>query len=153
MNNMSFYEDDDDYYCRTYTTARKVKKIANDPTKHYPNKDEATELRKIMASTGLSEEEIRADKKYRKQLSDAQKRGEKAKHTPQEKWCHLIAKKACRTTGLPREHPETIKVLNELLLEAKNGGGWYGRRHVWIWSPMPTTAQKVFEYCKEYAKR
>lgn len=150
---MAYFDDDDDYYGRTYTTARKVKKIANDPTKHYPNKDEARELRKIMASTGLSEKEIREDKKYRKLLSEAQKSGEKPKHTPQQKWCYMIAKKACKTTGLPREHPETIKVLNELLREANGGGGYYGRygrRSVWLWSPMPTTAQKVFEYCKNY---
>lgn len=152
---MSLYYDDFDYDddCqnnRTYTTARKAAKIANDPTKHYPNKDEAQALRKIMSSTGLSEKEVRADKKYRKQLSEAQKSGEKSKHTPQEKWCYMIARKACKTTGLPREHPETIKILNELLVEANKRGGYYGR--TWIWESMPTTVEKVFRYCKLYAK-
>jgi hypothetical protein len=111
------YFDDDDYFFLTIS-GKKASKIRNDSSKHYPNKDEASELRRIMSSTGLTEGEIRKDKKYRKMLSDAQDSGQKSKHTPQEKWCYMIAKKACRMTGLPREHPETIKILNELLTEA-----------------------------------
>ena len=150
----NYFNDDDDYYNTPPTVdGKKVSKIRNDSSKHYPNKDEAKELRRIMKSTGLSEEEIRKVKKYCIQLSDAQKSGQKSKHTPEEKWCHMIAKKACRITGLPREHPETIRVLNGLLQEASKGGGYYGRSRTWMWSPMPTTAQKVFEYCKRYTKK
>ena len=102
----------DEYYgAISIAGGKKAEKIRKDNTKHYPNKDETKELRKIMRSTGLSEKEVREDKKYRKMLSDAQKSGQKSKHTLQEKWCYMIAKKACRITGLPREHPETIKAL------------------------------------------
>lgn len=150
---MSIYTEKltDEYYgAVSIAGGKKAEKIRKDNTKHYPNKDEAKELRKIMRSTGLSEKEVREDKKYRKMLSDAQKSGQKSKHTLQEKWCYMIAKKACRTTGLPREHPETIKALNELLVDASKGGGYYGRSRTWLWSKMPTTAQKVFVYCKQY---
>lgn len=42
---------------------------------HAPNKDEAKALRRIMAQTGLTEEQVRAHKKYRIELSNAQKVG------------------------------------------------------------------------------
>ena len=47
------YYDDDDYYRPQplIVNGKKAEKIRNDSTKHYPNKDEARELRKIMAST------------------------------------------------------------------------------------------------------
>ena len=138
---------------RSIVNGKKAEKIRKNPTKHYPNKAESTELRKIMSSTGLSEEEIRKDKKYRIRLSEAQKSSQKSKYTPQEKWCFMIAKKACRTTGLPREHPETIKILNELLQESSKRRGHFGRSRAWRYILMPTTAQKVFEYCKQYAKK
>jgi len=115
---MGFYDEDEYYYSdnsRTRTNTRKAAKIANDPTKHYPNKDEAQELRKIMSSTGLSEEEVRADKKYRKMLSEAQKDGQKAKRTETERTFQKLIKQACRKTGLVPEHPDTIKALQEIL--------------------------------------
>jgi hypothetical protein len=116
-NNMSFYDDDEDYYSpdRKYVSAHKAGKIANDPTKHYPNKDEAQELRKIMASTGLTEEEVRQDKKYRKMLSEAQKQGEVAKRSALTKWYHRMIKKACQQTQLAPQHPQTIEALQKIL--------------------------------------
>lgn len=99
---------------------RKGAKIAYDSTKHYPNKNEATALRKIMADTGLSEEEVRADSKYKKVLSEASKRGNKAKRTDIEKAYHTLIKKACKRTGLVPEHPETLKVLDEILENEKH---------------------------------
>jgi hypothetical protein len=42
---------------------------------HAPNKDEAKALRRIMAQTGLTEEQVRSHKKYRIELSNAQKHG------------------------------------------------------------------------------
>lgn len=110
-----FDYDDDCQESRIYTTARKEAKIANDSTKHYPNKDEAQELRKIMSSNGLTEEEVRAVKKYRKQLSDAQKSGQKPKRTETERTFQKLIKQACKKTGLVPEHPDTIKVLQEIL--------------------------------------
>jgi hypothetical protein len=113
--NYDFDYDDDCQESRTYTTVRKAAKIANDPTKHYPNKDEAQALRKIMSSTGLSEEEVRADKKYRIELSEAQKLGQKPKRTETERTFQRLIKHACKKTGLVPEHPETLKALQEIL--------------------------------------
>jgi len=118
---MSIYTErlTDDYYDSvSIAGSKKAEKIRKDPSKHYPNKDEAQELRKIMASTGLSEEEVRQDKKYRKMLSDAQKAGQKAKRGVATKWYQLQIKKACRQTKLAPQHPETLKALDEILKDA-----------------------------------
>ena len=40
---------------------------------HYANKKEAKTLRRIMSQTGLTESEVRAIKKYRIMLSEAQR--------------------------------------------------------------------------------
>ena len=122
------YFDDDDYYHPQplIVNGKKAEKIRNDSTKHYPNKDEAQELRKIMASTGLSEEEVRQDKKYRKMLSDAQKAGQKAKRTETERFYHKLIKEACKKTGLAPQHPDTLKALDEIIKE-RQGRSW-GRR-------------------------
>ena len=92
----------------------KLAKIANDPTKHYPNKNESTLLRKIKSKTGLSEEEIRDIKKYRKMLADASKSSEKSELSASEKYYRNCIKDACKKTGLVPQHPETLKVLEEI---------------------------------------
>jgi hypothetical protein len=107
--------EEEDYYNGSYVSGRKAGKIAHDPTKHYPNKDEAKVLRQLKVKTGLSEEEIRANKDYRKMLSTAQKKGEKAKRDSETKKYQWLIKVACRETKLAKEHPETIKALQELL--------------------------------------
>lgn len=125
----------------------KGRKIANDPTKHYPNKDEAHLLRKIMAKTGLTEKEIRADKQYRIQLSKAQKQGRKAKPLTNEitKWYQDLIKDACRRTGLVPQHPETLKVIDEIIKE-RSGQSW-GKR--WFLHQHITSAEQIV---KLYAK-
>ena len=142
---MGFYEDDEDYYGRTYTTARKAGKIANDPTKHYPNKDEAQELRKIMASTGLSEEEVRQDKKYRKMLSDAQKAGQKAKRTEIERFYQKLIKEACKITGFAPQHPDTLDAL-DIIIKEREGRSW-GRRF-FLHQNLKTAKEVVKQYAK-----
>ena len=144
---MGFYEDDEDYYdnSRNYVNTRKAGKIANDPSKHYPNKDEAQELRKIMASTGLSEKEVRADKKYRKMLSDAQKVGQKAKRTEVEKFYQDLIKEACKKTGFAPQHPDTLKALQEVI-EYRKGRSW-GRRFF-----LMQNIQSAEKIVKQYAK-
>jgi len=140
-----FDYDDDCQDSRTYTTARKVKKIANDPTKHYPNKDEAQELRKIMSSTGLNEEEVRADKKYRKQLSEAQKAGQKAKRTEAENFYHKIIKEACKITGLAPQHPDTLDAL-DIIIKEREGRSW-GRRF-FLYHNLKSAKTIVKQYAK-----
>jgi hypothetical protein len=143
---MEFYDYDDDCQeSRTYTTERKRKKILNDPTKHYPNKDEAQELRKIMASTGLSEEQVRQDPKYRKQLSDAQKAGQKAKQTETEKFYKKLIKEACKITGFAPQHPDTLTAL-DIIIKERQGRSW-GRRF-FLGQNLKSAATVVKQYAK-----
>ena len=137
--------DDDCQNSRTYTTARKVKKIANDPTKHYPNKDEAAELRKIMSSTGLTEEEVRQDPKYRKQLSEAQKQGQKRKRSDDEKFYQDLIKEACKITGFAPQHPDTLTAL-DIIIKERQGRSW-GRRF-FLGQNLKSAATVVKQYAK-----
>jgi hypothetical protein len=124
---------------------KKAEKIRHNLTKHYPNKDEARELRKIMACTGLSEEEVRQDKKYRKMLSEAQDSGQKAKRTELERFYQKLIKEACRKTKLVPQHPETLKALDEIIKE-RSGRSW-GRQ--WFFYQHLTTGKNIVKY---YAK-
>ena len=45
--------------------------IDNEPSRHYPGKEEAKLLRKLKLQTLTIEEEIRSHKKYRKMLADS----------------------------------------------------------------------------------
>ena len=94
---------------------RKAAKIAYDPSKHYPNKDEAHLLRRLMSETGMTEEQLRADVKYRRMLSEAAKSGRIRKRNQMEKFYQNLIKKACRRSKQAPQHPETIKELEELL--------------------------------------
>jgi hypothetical protein len=150
--NMSTYtEKRPDYYGEDSDTgfivnSKKANKIRKDLTKHYPNKDEAQELRKIMASTGLSEEEVRQDKKYRKMLSDAQKAGQKAKRTEIERFYQKLIKEACKETGLTPQHPETLKALDEII-KGRQGRNW-GRRF-FLSQNLKTAVAVVKQYAKK----
>ncbi len=124
------------------TGGKKAEKIRKDPTKHYPNKDEASLLRKIMASTGLTEEEIRQDPKYRKQLSEAQKAGQKAKRTETERFYQKLIKEACKITGFAPQHPETLAVL-DLIIKERSGRSW-GRRFFLYQVPSAKTVVKQY---------
>ena len=112
-----YYDDDIDNYWSSPKTPNGLKgrKIAYDSSKHYPNSDEAQVLRRIMSETGLSEEEVRADVKYRKMLAEARLAGQKQKRDRVEKYYHSVIKKACRQTGLAKEHPETLKIIAQIL--------------------------------------
>lgn len=107
--------------------SKKGKKLKLGATGHIPNKDEARVLRKIMATTGLTEEEVRQVKKYRTMLSEAQKEGQKRKRNSEIKRAENLIKTACRVTGLVPQHPETIKVLQEIIdkrTRSSFGGFW-----------------------------
>ena len=131
-----FMDGDEEYYNpQPAISSRKTMKILSDPTKHYPNKNESQELRKIMSSTGLNEKEVRQDPKYRKQLSDAQKAGQKRKRSEATKWYQMQIRKACRQTKLVPQHPETLKVLAELLKDAnprwlRHSAWMFGGSHI-----------------------
>ena len=74
--------------------------------------------KKIIMKTEISILEITAsgaDKKYRKMLSEAQNAGQVPKRSKAEKWYLSKIKQACNITGFASQHPETIKVLDEIL--------------------------------------
>jgi len=122
------------------TRSKKAPKIIHDDTKHYPNKNEAALLRKLKNETGLSEEEIRNIKKYNVMLSEAQKTGERGKRTKVERYYRDIIKLATKKTGLAKEHPETIKVLDEMLNELRN------RRKPWYIYSNNYSAKTIIQY-------
>jgi len=95
------------------------------PGVHVPNKKEAKVLRKIMSETGLSEEEVRSHKKYRVQLSDAQK--EKGDKTKYQRECIRILKTVTRELKLPKEHPDVKNMYLEKIDERRKSGfgSWY----------------------------
>jgi len=100
-------------------------KIERDSSKHYPNKNEGKLLRKIMSETGMTEEEVRSFKTYRKQLSEAQqKRGTKS--FEEQIFCKIL-KETCRKLKLPKEHPDIGKKVDKLLEKRKS---WYS---LWGW--------------------
>lgn len=70
---------------------------------HAPMKKESQLLRRLMAETGLTEEELREHKKYRVQLSEAQK--EKGTKTAEDRFCIRLVKRITRELKLPKEHP------------------------------------------------
>jgi hypothetical protein len=130
---------ENDYYS---TFSKKSSRIKRDNTKHYPNANEAHVLRQIMSRTGLSEEEVRQHPAYRKMLSEAQKEGQKAKRTDEEKFYQKLIKEACKKTGLAPQHPETLKILDEIIKE-RSGRSW-GRRFFLFQVPSAKTVVKNY---------
>jgi hypothetical protein len=122
--------------------SKKGRKIAYNPLKHISNKDEAKALRRIMSRTGMSEEQIRLHPKFRKELSEIQKDGQIAKKSETEKFYQELIKEACKKTGLVPQHPDTLKVLNEIIKE-RSGRSWGKRfftyRHL-------STAESIVKY-------
>jgi hypothetical protein len=130
-------------YTEYYTGSKKTAKILKDPTKHYPNGDEAKALRHIMSSTGLSEEEVRQDKTHRKTLAAAQKQGQKRKRSNVEKFYQDLIKRACKKTGLVPQHPDTIKALDEIIKDRSNNW-FYSSRYFLRGTPKAETVVKQY---------
>mgnify|MGYP000096937774 CR=1 FL=1 len=99
---------------------------------HVMNKNESTALRKLKKQTGLTEEELRKEKKYRKVLSEAQK--EKGKKNYFDRLVINIVKKVTKETKLPVQHPEFKEKLNEELNRRKH---WYSRGSSLLYSTSP----------------
>lgn len=89
---------------------------------HQMNKNEAKMLRKLSSETGLSENELRQIKKYRKMLSEAQDEGETSTKTLQERYVNRLMKRVTKELKLAKEHPTVIARFKELLQEKKNSG-------------------------------
>ncbi len=122
------FEDEYEHEIRHIRRGKKWEKIKYDPSKHYPNKHEAECLRRIMATSGLTKDEVRANATYRTELANASKEGVKAKRSATVKWCQDMIKYACKQTGLVPQHPETIKVLDEILSRVHKTPWWLGAK-------------------------
>jgi len=92
--------------------------------KHIPNKAEGKLLRKLMAQTGMAEEEIRSEKKYRKMLAEESKKGESDNNHKNSREERKLMKIVTKKLGLAKEHPKSIAMFNELLEERKGSWGW-----------------------------
>jgi len=79
---------------------------------HIMNKNEFRLMRKLMSETGLSEKEIRAHKKYRKMLSEAQKVPAATKGKLQ-KAKNKVMKQVTRDLKLAKEHPAVVEEFNK----------------------------------------
>jgi hypothetical protein len=128
---------------------KKGGKIAYNSNKHYANKNEGQVLRRIMSRTGLSEEEVRFHPQFRKELSEAQVEGQKAKRTYSERWCHMIIKDACKETQLAKEHPKTIEVIDRILADRKSGS-WGFKRAFRFTNPPENATILLRDYGKTY---
>lgn len=94
---------------------------------HLMNRDEAKTLRKLMAETKMTEEELRSIKKYRKILSDAQKEGQKSKMSKQARYVTNLMKEVTKELKLAKEHPLVLAKFRELLEKERRSGyfPWY----------------------------
>lgn len=110
--------EDDNYWNDDYVPEHRSKKLNAPPGVHIMNKHEKEALRKLKAETGLTEEELRKEKKYRKILSDAQKvQGTK---TPYERRVIYFVKNITRELKLPLEHPIVIERIKEKILTSRS---------------------------------
>ena len=126
---MCEYCDDKEYEHRMHVDPLRLRIKKSLPKDvHMPNKNEAKVLRRIMSESGLSEKEVREHKKYRKELSTAQK--PKTNRQSHLKGYLHILKSVTRELKLPKEHPDVIK----LYLERCKKNTW-GYRFYWA-SPM-----------------
>jgi hypothetical protein len=67
------YEWDEDFPDEPFRELHSFRRHISHNAPHAPNKNEAHVLRRIMSQTGLTEEQVRSHRKYRQELSQAQK--------------------------------------------------------------------------------
>lgn len=106
-----------------------IKRSTDNIGKHIPDKTEAKMLRKIMADTGLSEEEIRATSKYRWILSRSERRHQKPKRTQIQKTLDKIMKSITTEFKLAKEHPLVVEEFKKRIEVEKNKIGSTISRH------------------------
>lgn len=124
------YEEEDDIDCtklRFSNDPRHQLKLRLPPDVHLPNKNEAKLLRKLMAETGLNEEEIRSIYKYRKMLSAASKK--QGTKSEMDRKLLAILKEITREVKLPKKHPIVLERFKTELMNIKEGKGKYVHSH------------------------
>lgn len=121
---MSIYEYDEmDEQPRSYI---RLKKQYAAPGQHIPNKYEAALLRKLMSQTGMNEKEIREHKKYRRMLSEAQKK--KGTKSFKERVLRDVMKRVTKRLKLPKEHPTVKEAFKVELDEYLKNRPWTKRK-------------------------
>lgn len=126
----TFY--DDNYWYDNYIPEGRSKNYHAPAGVHIMNKNESATLRKLKKETGLTEEELRKEKKYRKILSEAQKQqGNKSYY---DRLIIDIIKNVTRETKLPVEHPDFKIKLSE---ELKKQNRWFSRGSSLLYSSSP----------------
>jgi len=124
---------DNDYYWEDNYIPRGRSKNINAPKGvHIMNKNESAALRKLKKETGLTEEELRKEKKYRKILSEAQK--EKGDKDTYDRLVINVIKMVTRETKLPVQHPDFKLKLKE---EFEKKSRWYHRGSWSLYSKSP----------------
>ena len=125
--NKYFCGGDEDRY-RQVTMREYLKHTSSE---HIPNKNEAKKLRQIRSKHGLSESEVRGIKKYRKELSDAQKSEGYGRSRYADLYKHIL-KTILRDLKLPKEHPAVRARLKDELQDryARSYNG-----HCWFYKP------------------
>ena len=84
---------------------------------HIMNKNERKALNKLKRETGLTEEELRKEKPFRKVLSEAQKA--KGPKTETERRIIDIVKSATRELKLPVDHPQIATKIRENISKSR----------------------------------
>lgn len=147
-----YFEDEDDYYfanrmalAKRNSGKRKFKYTLSESDPHIRNKNEAEALRKIMSETHLNKDEVLGIKKYRCELSDAQK-----KKGTKDRFCReviFILKQILRELKLPKEHPDVKAAFRKEFEERRSGWGYtnYLLRYT-----SPVSAYETA--CKNYKK-
>ena len=132
---------DDDYSDYDYQTPTfRSKNLYAPPGVHIMNKNEKEALRKIKKETGLSEEEIRKEKKYRIILSEAQKKqGTKDEY---DRNVIKVIKSVTKKTKLSVEHPDFKK---ELKKELDDNSTKYTRYFKYGFTP-PSPENLIYQY-------
>lgn len=98
-------------------TKKHYQKLVCPPEIHIMNKNESKCLRRIQQKTGMNEKEIRDIKKYRIELSNAQKKGITLLnyYSDRDRQRKHILKGITRELKLAKEHPDVQKKYNEEL--------------------------------------
>lgn len=111
---------------------------------HIRNKNESEVLRKIMSNTHLIEDEVLNIKKYRRELSNAQKKqGNKTRNLR-----HAISllKSILKECKLPKEHPEVKRLFFERADSFRRFDIW------WLDSNYKSMYSSVLKYYKTKKK-
>ena len=134
-----YYDDDENYWNGNNTREHYSRNFDAPAGVHIMNKNESKMLRKLKIKTGLTEVEIRNEKKYRKMLSEAQKEvGNKSRFIRR---AEGMLKSITKELKLPNEHPLVIEMFDERIKNSRLSSSW-----------MPPKAKDLIKTIERYKK-